>query len=56
MTPFEMIAPTQRAAASTLAKPKSSARASGGRRKSRTVTSVTTPSSPSEPVIRPKRS
>ena len=56
MTPFAMIAPTHRAAASTLSKPRSSARASGGLRKSLTVTSVTTPSSPSEPVMSPMRS
>ncbi len=43
-------------APSMLGKPSSSARAFGGLGRMRTVTSVTTPSSPSDPTITPSRS
>ena len=56
MMPFAMIAATQSPACSVSGKPISSARAVSGFFRMRTVTSVTTPSRPSEPVIRPSRS
>ena len=56
MTPAAMTSPTQPPAASTDANPSSRARAVCGLGNSRTVTSVTTPSSPSEPVTTPIRS
>ena len=54
--PAAMIAATQAPADSTASNPISSARAVSGRRKIRTVTSVTMPSSPSEPTTRPSKS
>ena len=50
------LAATQWPASSVLGKPTSKARAIVGLRRMRTVTSVTTPSSPSEPVMTPSKS
>ena len=47
---------TQSPASSEAEKPISAARAHSGLRRMRTVTSVTTPSNPSEPVMTPSRS
>jgi len=51
-----MIAPTVAPAAALDGKPISKARMVSGALSSRTVTSVTTPSRPSEPTVRPSRS
>ena len=56
MMPAAMIEATQSPPCSTEGKPISTARAVSGFCRMRTVTSVTTPSRPSEPVIRPSRS
>ena len=56
MMPAAMIAATQSQPASTVGKPSRTPRATCGFLRIRTVTSVTTPSRPSEPVIRPMRS
>ena len=56
MIPAPMIAATQLPACSFDGKPIRSARAVSGFYRIRTVTSVTTPSKPSEPVISPSRS
>ncbi len=53
--PAAMIAATHAPADSTASNPISSARAVSGRRRIRTVTSVTIPSSPSEPTMRPSK-
>ena len=56
ITPAAMIAPTASPAALTVGKSSSMVRTSGGLRISRTVTSVTTPSVPSPPTTKPRRS
>ena len=56
MIPAAMMSATVAPAASTDGKPISSARAMAGFGRMRTVTSVTTPSRPSEPVTSPSRS
>jgi hypothetical protein len=56
MMPAPMIAETHAPASSELGKPISTARAVSGFFRMRTVTSVTTPSRPSEPLISPSRS
>ncbi len=56
MMPAAMTSPTQRAASSTAPNPARKATAVAGRLRMRTVTSVTMPSSPSEPVRAPNRS
>jgi hypothetical protein len=56
MMPAPMMRATQAPASSRLAKPTSTARAVSGFFRMRTVTSVTTPSRPSEPVTTPSRS
>ena len=54
--PAPMIAATHRLASSARSKPNSTGRAPSAARSSRTVASVTMPSWPSEPQIRPSRS
>ncbi len=56
ITPAPMIASTAAPAISTLPKAASMARAPSGERRTRTVTSVTMPNCPSEPVISPSQS
>ena len=56
MMPAAITAATQLPASSVVANPISSARAAVGFGKIRTVTSVTTPRSPSEPITTPNRS
>ena len=56
MMPAPMMRETHSPASSALGKPTSTARAVSGFFRMRTVTSVTTPSSPSEPVMMPSRS
>jgi hypothetical protein len=54
--PEPMIRATHSPASSEAAKPISAARAHSGLRRMRTVISVITPRSPSEPAITPRRS
>ncbi len=56
MMPAPMIAATARPASSASGKPTSTARAVSGERRIRTVISVTTPSSPSDPVMKASQS
>ena len=56
MIPAPITPATQSPAPSTDGKPISKARAPGGFGRMRTVTSVTTPSMPSEPTVTPSRS
>jgi hypothetical protein len=56
MMPAPMMAATHEPACSLVGKPNSTGRAPSAERRMRTVASVTMPSWPSEPTIRPSRS